>query len=112
MTDTASPANSPASAIEALASHVPLRLQDRRLALAFISALQNPPLDSSADDDVDPVVRLVASDAFGRQLARRIDLGDPTASTALVHLLMDRRRLQRVVEEAGLALYFMTFDWD
>lgn len=116
MSDTTAPPASPLAAIAALERHVQLRNVDRIFAVAFLLALRpgqdDPSLVEANGGTADPFSLLVASDAFGRQLALRLKSGEPNPARAFLHLLLDQPRLQSIIAEAGLQTWLNTFDWD
>ena len=114
MTDTTSPAGpiSEGQAIEALSEHVPLRLEDRALALAFIVSIRSS-LPQTFDPDVpDPLLLLISSPGFGQRLARHLREGERGPALALLRMLRDRRGMRSAIAEAGLPTSFLIFDCD
>ncbi|UQV18959.1 hypothetical protein MU852_03580 [Brevundimonas albigilva] len=112
MTDATSGSGTPEFALEALLRHVSLTRDERDLVISFIRSLEDAIPGRLGPDGRSPVVALVASQPFGEALAFRTQRTGRPAALAFVHLMMDRRRLRRVIEQAGLRQYFATFDWD
>lgn len=114
MTDTASPAATPLQAVEALRRHVPLNRREWFLAYLFVTLLRDAlPTEraSTLDGSADPVVELVASEAFGRHLAARVRSSERgSVALAFLQLVMDRESLRGVITDAGLQTAFLIYD--